>query len=459
MRISAPLCAVALSLALTPPASSSFFEGPAPTDRAAYLSVQIPATASEADKKGLGDAIKTSCPDGQLATTKDEEDVYGVFWGFHRSIQLFCLGQEDGKPGRELNRDMNEKGAYGIILYKGTEKERYHLFYGPVGHKVWVAIADPAPFPPAAPAKPVVKTEPTPPPKTGADAPVKLSEADLKKLPQPDRDAYNKAWDDAKTDDAAKRDLNTKYSGMIAKVTPTPVENGSTPATESRSTPPSASMDFKTIKTQGDFSDIKYTDSEKKAFCSMVEAAKQDSNPNTCTVSDVDLAKAMADCKAAAPKGPTPEAVQASIRACYEKQKACGAAAGTNPASDTVPTQDVRNACKAFAAIRSSGKQDSKGGKSSGIDGEDKDCGKTAGKHAKAAGSDAAPCETKPDKPDMSAFYGDLSNGVALGLAGMVLGSFFGGPLVFAAFALAAGVGGYYLSKSINKKDDSKKGS
>ena len=448
MRISAPLCAVALSLALTPPASSSFFATPAPADRAAYEWVQIPATAPEADKKGLADAIKTSCPNGQLATTKDDRDVYGVFWGFHRSIQLYCLG-EDGKPGRELNRDMSEKGAYGIILYKGTEKEQYHLVYNGPKDKVWVAIADPAPFPPSTPkppaqtkpvTKPVAKTEP---PTVAADAPVKLSEADLNKLPQTDRDDYNKAWDEAKSDDAAKVVLNKNYSDKIAKIfIADPSGKESTTPTTPHPTP-----DLKNTTTSKQF--LLLEPKEKIALCALSDGA---GGSGGCVAPPVDAEQAAAcmklrgsdaakkqqdciakiqvpSCKATTGATDRPSAEIASECAACKANGGC-----KNPVTPTNMTADVPTP----------------GGTTK------KDCPKTADGKSTSAPKDKEGCSDGKDKTDLTQFYGNLTNGMGFGVFGLVLGSFFGGPLVIAAFALAAGVGAYYMSKKINapeKKD------
>jgi hypothetical protein len=130
-----------------------------------------------------------------------------------------------------------------------------------------------------------------------------------------------------------------------------------------------------------------------------------------------------------------------------------GAVVSTVKSPGNKSTDELAKACDLFAAAgtptKSSGLTGGKTGAGKPV------CGKkAAGDHSTAASSDEDPCHH--DKADLTQFYGDVSNGVALGMVGLVVGSFFGGPLVFAAFALAAGVSGYYLSKSINKKDDKK---
>jgi len=66
------------------------------------------------------------------------------------------------------------------------------------------------------------------------------------------------------------------------------------------------------------------------------------------------------------------------------------------------------------------------------------------------SGSDTDTCPKK-DEPD-PAFYKNLANGMAFGVFGLVLGSFFGGPLVMAAVALAFGGGAFALSSHLNPK-------
>jgi hypothetical protein len=59
------------------------------------------------------------------------------------------------------------------------------------------------------------------------------------------------------------------------------------------------------------------------------------------------------------------------------------------------------------------------------------------------------PCAKDDPKPDTN-FWQNVSNGMGFGLAGLLLASFFGGPALILAVGLAAGVGGYFFSKSIN---------
>jgi hypothetical protein len=65
---------------------------------------------------------------------------------------------------------------------------------------------------------------------------------------------------------------------------------------------------------------------------------------------------------------------------------------------------------------------------------------------------DNTPKEKKPD-PN---FYRNVANGMAFGLFGMILGSFFGGPLVMLAAAAVIGGAAYATSKHINKPKDDK---
>ncbi len=65
-------------------------------------------------------------------------------------------------------------------------------------------------------------------------------------------------------------------------------------------------------------------------------------------------------------------------------------------------------------------------------------------------GDDKDPCPKGDDpKPDTN-FYTNMGNGIAAGIGGLLLASFFGGPLLMLAAAVVCGVGAYYLSKSID---------
>lgn len=71
------------------------------------------------------------------------------------------------------------------------------------------------------------------------------------------------------------------------------------------------------------------------------------------------------------------------------------------------------------------------------------------------SGSDKDTCPKKD--PGNPAFFKNLANATAFGVFGLILGSFFGGPLVMAAAALLIGGGAYALSSHLNpkpKKDD-----
>jgi hypothetical protein len=84
-------------------------------------------------------------------------------------------------------------------------------------------------------------------------------------------------------------------------------------------------------------------------------------------------------------------------------------------------------------------------------------CAKGAKPSSAGSGKDVE-CggQKAPPEPDKN-FYGNLSNGMGIGLFGLLIGSLFGGPLIMAAVAITAGVGAYYLSKSINNPPDKKK--
>ena len=439
MRKSAPLCAVALSFALTPPASSQFFSKPAPTDPAAYRSVQIPATAPEADKKGLADGIHAACPDGQLSATKYDLDNTTWFFGGQRNIQLYCVTQ-DGKPPRELNRNLNDKGVYAVILYKSAQKENYHIVYNGPNGKVWVPIADPAASPPPAPKAPA-EEKPAAQPAAGA----KLVES--KPVPVVEKTPEKPAESAAPTPPPAPR-----------KIKFTPEE-----------------LNYLTANERAAY-DIQPNDEARANFVAEHQAAVDERKAMTAPTKRDEFDRLTAHqkekfCEPYLAGGGSGAATTEVKTAKEQLVKASGGDAQANGQIDgNTATGDVGSAPKSTGKKSADGKDDLKKAcndfaaagprqRSSSTDtsGVEKtpSCTKKPGDHSKSAKGDAEGCKDK-EKTDLTQFYGDLSNGISFGLAGLVIGSFFGGPLVFAAFALVAGVGAYYLSKKINTKDDKK---
>lgn len=71
-------------------------------------------------------------------------------------------------------------------------------------------------------------------------------------------------------------------------------------------------------------------------------------------------------------------------------------------------------------------------------------------------GKDVNPCPDK-DKKDDPNLYTNIGNGLSFGLGGLILASFFGGPALMLAVAVAAGIGGYYFAKAADEPKKKKK--
>ncbi|MFI5349956.1 MAG: hypothetical protein ACHQ2Z_10460 [Elusimicrobiota bacterium] len=438
MRKIAPLCAVALSFALTPPASSQFFAKPASTDWADYRFVEIPATAPEADKKGLADGMNAACPEGLIAANKDDLDPVLIrVVRPHANIQLYCL-PHDGKPPRELNRNLNDKGVYAILLYKGLEQEHYKLVYNGPKDKAWVPIADPAPFTPSTPkpaaeAKPAVQptaqketvaSKPNPVVEKSTAAPsvdaaptpaprkMKFTPEELNYLTANERAAY-----DTQANDEARADFVAEHQKAVDE--------------RKAMTAPTKRDEFDRL-----------TAHQKEKFCEPYLAG----GGSGAATTEVKTAKEQL---VKASGGDAQANGQIDGNTATGDVGSAPKSTGKKPADGK---DDLKKACAEFAAAGP--RQRSSATDTSGVE-KTPSCSKKPGDHSKAAPGDADGCKDK-EKTDLTQFYGDLSNGISFGLAGLVIGSFFGGPMVFAAFALVAGVSAYYLSKKINTKDDKK---
>ncbi|MDE2509626.1 MAG: hypothetical protein KGL74_00765, partial [Elusimicrobia bacterium] len=81
-------------------------------------------------------------------------------------------------------------------------------------------------------------------------------------------------------------------------------------------------------------------------------------------------------------------------------------------------------------------------------------CGGGVANPGAVAGTDKD-CTPAAKKPDPN-FYRNVANGMAFGMFGLILGSFFGGPLVMLAGAAILGGGAFALSRHLNKPKDGK---
>ena len=120
--------------------------------------------------------------------------------------------------------------------------------------------------------------------------------------------------------------------------------------------------------------------------------------------------------------------------------------AGTPPVNRS---PDVKAACD--GVVFNNDPKGSDAGKVPAVDSDKDHCGGApAAKDPHGQpGTDAPGCPSSAT-PDKS-FWTNLGNGISFGLAGLVMGSLFGGLLLTLAVAVVAGVAGYMMSRSITE--------
>jgi hypothetical protein len=290
--------------------------------------------------------------------------------------------------------------------------------------------------------------------------PSRLSDADLAKLPKADQDAYNKDWDAAKTDDE-RRAVNKTYSDKIAAAKPADSPAG-----------PVTPTDLSTIDTLPKFNMLGNDDKQK--LCAPPAGGAVSTLPqeiqDACKKFHLDqfnllaaedkqrLCKGMAVTSGAAacgnvaanassdmlacmkmPKG-TP--LQEKFRVeCMDKANACKAPktpAAAAPASALTP--EIQKACQEFLAGMTPPNP---------VTGDYK-----APPPPTGPGSGMENPDPNPAKKADPNFLTNVANGALFAIAGLILGSLLGGPLVMFAVAAAAGIGAYALGAYINKPKD-----
>ena len=255
--------------------------------------------------------------------------------------------------------------------------------------------------------------------------PTKLSDADLAKLPKADQDAYNKEWAAAKNDDE-RRAVNKKYMDKIAAAAPDAPPSGSTATT-------SGPIDPSTIKTVDQFNLL--TGEQKLKLC------KPPLTRRSGGCGDV-MSNASADataCNALKSPDGNPTATLKLRNACMEKADPCkDKGQPPPPPPPTALTPEVQKACDDFLANYQPDTNPNRSDIS------------TPG--PPAPGSDADDGDKKKDEGDKH-LVKNIGNAVTFGIGGLILGSFFGGPLVMIAVAAVAAIGAYALSKKLNSKD------
>jgi hypothetical protein len=233
-------------------------------------------------------------------------------------------------------------------------------------------------------------------------------------------------------DVSTKPDAPTKPVGAADPNVATKPDDAGKPGPSTAAGTPGAPLtptvpDFKNTTTHAQFNAL--TEAQENKLCTDVDAA---GGANGCAASITDAA-GVPDCMKQ--RGATPEATAALQKQCTQKPVCTASPSGDQPSDDL--RADCR-VCKANHGCKKSGKSSS--------------MAEVATPPSASTGTDTNKPAQKGREEDKG-FYNNMTNGMAAGMFGIVLGSFFGGPLVIAAFALAAGVGAYYLSKHVTKPE------
>ena len=260
----------------------------------------------------------------------------------------------------------------------------------------------------------------------------RLEEKDLEKLSPAERKSYENEWSDDLPLET-RLAINQNYLAKIAAST-----NAARPG------------ELGEIKTLHDLQFLPSGDprplSQQKRFCMALSSDAEAAGNNTDALTTA--YKGTSDCLKFPAGSPERVACEAAVG-----RSAPAGTTRTTINSTTLP-KDLRDYCATMLAgvtgggtqatiptIGTSAVPPSPG--TIGKDHEDSDKDDKDGKGGKH----------KKGDPN---FYTNLANGMAVGIAGLILGSFFGGPLIMAAVAIVAGVGAFLLSSSINRPKDDK---
>ena len=274
-----------------------------------------------------------------------------------------------------------------------------------------------------------------------------LTDADFARIPDKvQREAlkkqYDEAWAKADTNEkktAVNKDFRAKIDQLVAAATSKP----STPFNPGDIT----SLDKLKALAPDD----------QKKFCSALssDAGALANCGDILGNADAAVTKCMGA------KGDNPTSMAKAKSDCMAKVNACKVqASGTSGIPSSNLPKDMRDYCAKFLADASGPTPPiSSGGLTktpSGIDTSPCPGSKVkAGDPGAPASSDTNPCPKKPEKaPSDPNFLSNVGNGMMMGLSAMLLGSFFGGPLLMLAVGIAAGIGGYFVSKKITAPDD-----
>lgn len=413
-----------------------------PQERSAYDEATA-ATLVAAAKKAREAVAKNLRPEASAG--------YTALLAAGTSVQIEpYLGKIKFYSGSEVELSKDERDALATILKSTTAGGPHSDFSLPNAQLEYDAamrpILDPATKHPLVSAhvkanQIVKKFREMLPKKPGAGPndgpPVRLADADLAKLPKADQDAYNSEWAAAKTDDD-KRAVNQKYAAKIAALNP-----GGTA---------SSSFDPSVIKSTTDL--LGLTPENQLKFCSMLRS----DNPAVGNCGDV-MANGMNATDECTKKYPNvvdsstgsakSTQVLANRNACIAQINACQPqTAGDKPL--TIDSSKLPKALRDYCATLLTNNA-STGGNTPNIG----TGGVVPSPGSSAPGDDKEKKKDDDKKPDAN-FYSNLGNGVAMGIFGLLVASFFGGPLLMLGAAVVLGVGGYYASKHIQAPPDDK---
>ena len=200
------------------------------------------------------------------------------------------------------------------------------------------------------------------------------------------------------------------------------------------------------------------SDENKRGFCSEYKDAVVHGGGASVSTGACDpatLAQKATKCRPEAKTGKVDEACMKQVNA--ECGDAVPGATSQPPAENTglkITNPSIKDACDQLlrnAKPSSSGPSDLHPTVTVASPTGKEDCGakpKAGSDPSAKAGSDKdTSCKEK--KPDPQ-FYRNVTTGMAFGMFGLILGSFFGGPLMMAAAAAVIGGGAFMLSKHLN---------
>ncbi|MFI5344940.1 MAG: hypothetical protein ACHQ51_01060 [Elusimicrobiota bacterium] len=319
--------------------------------------------------------------------------------------------------------DYKREMAHIMIVNGEASRPSEHLVAYEIATRYRKMLADAGIKVPGAPdvgtvpgAKPGDKPTDTSPPETGK-AP--LTDDQIKKLTPDEKTAYLKEVADAKGDPAKLAAVYEKYRKILA------IRDNDTFTTLSPTQQKDVCAPYKNAVINGGGASVATAACAPEEKAQKVLACAKDKDCISRVAAECDPSAAK---KSNAPAASLPPITDPAVKA---------ACASLNAQPDDTPPPD-------------SGKKPAVVG-----DVPAASCGgKTTANPGSTAGTDKE-CGAADKKPDPN-LYRNIANGMAFGMFGLILGSFFGGPLVMLAGAAIIGGAAYAASKYLNtpKKKD-----